>query len=128
VICNETDDVVLDSTCEDCASPDGVAKAFVVEVKCPMTKKAVSTYIKDGKVQNKFKTQYNAKCLHVVRKRLCFVLLTHPRFEVTRNVNLVCRTVLANLYIFTKLIKSALNKKLCFIINIIVHHGMVTTA
>jgi hypothetical protein len=104
------------------ASPDGVAEAFVVEVKCPTTKKAVSTYIKDGKIQNKFKTQIQCQMLACGKKKALFCV-ADPCFEVTRNVNLVWETFdgcyINNLvkhaeqfwetYIFPKLIKSALN-------------------
>lgn len=35
------------------ASPDAISDEFVVEIKCPFTMKAVSTYVKDGLITNK---------------------------------------------------------------------------
>ncbi|XP_023312915.1 uncharacterized protein LOC111693009, partial [Anoplophora glabripennis] len=39
------------------ASPDAIADDFVVEIKCPSSVKALSNYIKDGLIVNKYKAQ-----------------------------------------------------------------------
>lgn len=73
------------------ASPDGVCDDFVVEIKCPATEKAMHTYIKDGKPQNKFKTQIQCQMLACGKGKGLFCV-ADPQFETTKKNHMVWET------------------------------------
>lgn len=103
------------------ASPDGVADDFVVEIKCPATQKAVRTYLKDGKIQNKFKAQVQCQMLACGKKKALFCV-ADPHFEVSKNIEIVWETYDAcyinniitlaerfwETYVFPKILKSTM--------------------
>ncbi len=39
------------------ASPDGICDDYVMEIKCPTSEKAVTKYIKNGHVTDKYNSQ-----------------------------------------------------------------------
>ncbi|XP_030746033.1 uncharacterized protein LOC115874875 [Sitophilus oryzae] len=61
------------------ASPDGISKDYVVEIKCPSSVKNKNTYIKDNNITAKFKGQ-----LHL--QMLCDA---SPDFEESNNVEIL---------------------------------------
>lgn len=70
------------------ASPDAVATEFVVEIKCPMTEKAVTRYIDDGKINNKFKAQIHLQMLAANKKKGVFCV-AKPDFEQSKEVTVL---------------------------------------
>ncbi|XP_030762458.1 uncharacterized protein LOC115887233 [Sitophilus oryzae] len=56
------------------ASPDGISKDYVVEIKCPSSVKNKNTYIKDNNITAKFKGQLHLQMLCANKKKGCFVL------------------------------------------------------
>lgn len=70
------------------ASPDGVGKDFVVEVKCPASEKAVKTYIKNDMVMEKFKSQIMCQMMACKKNKGLFCVADHL-FETTKNIHVV---------------------------------------
>ncbi|XP_046601957.1 uncharacterized protein LOC124295573 [Neodiprion lecontei] len=72
------------------ASPDGVGNDFVVEIKCPMTCKAKSRYIKENnQVANKFMAQIQLQMFMKKVKKGFFCVATHD-FETSQSIKLIC--------------------------------------
>lgn len=67
------------------ASPDAISDEFVVEIKCPFTMKAVSTYVKDGLITNKFKAQIHLQMILFGKTKGVFCV-TDPSFEINQEI------------------------------------------
>ncbi|KAJ8677816.1 hypothetical protein QAD02_013603 [Eretmocerus hayati] len=62
------------------ASADGLGDDFVVEIKCPSSKKTTSYYIKGGEICEKFKAQIDLQMFAAKKKRGLFCA-ADPNFE-----------------------------------------------
>lgn len=70
------------------ASPDGITEQYVIEVKCPLTDKAMCRYIKDNQVPLKYKTQVQLQ-MHFFNKNKALFCVAASDFETTANVNII---------------------------------------
>ncbi|XP_046397613.1 uncharacterized protein LOC124164364 [Ischnura elegans] len=70
------------------ASPDGIAKEYVVEIKCPFSSKAQKKYIlKNGKIASKYLSQIQMQMHASGRKRGLFCVADW-QFEESRHIDL----------------------------------------
>jgi hypothetical protein len=69
------------------ASPDGVSDDFVIEVKCPMSVKTFTSYVKNNEVQNRYKAQINCQMLACGMTRGLFCV-ADPGFETNKEVHI----------------------------------------
>ncbi|XP_030747065.1 uncharacterized protein LOC115875674 [Sitophilus oryzae] len=70
------------------ASPDGISKDYVVEIKCPSSVKNKNTYIKDNNITAKFKGQLHLQMLCANKKKGLFCVAS-PDFEESNNVEIL---------------------------------------
>ncbi|XP_018577801.1 uncharacterized protein LOC108916086 [Anoplophora glabripennis] len=68
------------------ASPDAIADDFVVEIKCPNSVKALSNYIKDGLIANKYKAQVHLQ-MFTAQKQKGLFCIAQPDFETSKKIN-----------------------------------------
>lgn len=66
------------------ASPDGVGKDFVLEIKCPSSERNVKYYIENGKITERYKAQMMLQMFAAKRKRGIFCV-ADPNFENNKN-------------------------------------------
>ncbi|XP_046753088.1 uncharacterized protein LOC124416208 [Diprion similis] len=72
------------------ASPDGVGDDFVVEIKCPMTRKAESRYIAaNHQIAKKFLAQIQLQMFMKQVKKGFFCIANHD-FETSHKIRLIC--------------------------------------
>lgn len=62
------------------ASPDGIGRDFVVEVKCPISEKTQKKYINNGQLSDKFMGQIQLEML-AAQKETCWFCVADPNFE-----------------------------------------------
>ena len=62
------------------ASPDGIREDFVVEVKSPSSEKTTETYLPNGKISNKYKSQINLQ-MFLARKKKGLFCVADSKFE-----------------------------------------------
>ncbi|KAG7304952.1 hypothetical protein JYU34_010368 [Plutella xylostella] len=69
------------------ASPDGVTKDCVIEIKCPISAKTFQAYVKNNEICNKYKAQINLqmKATGLLKGIFC---IADPLFETTKKVHL----------------------------------------
>ncbi|CAH0715416.1 unnamed protein product, partial [Brenthis ino] len=67
-------------------SPDGICKDFVIEIKCPLYEKSLKNYIKNNKVQDKYKAQMMLQ-MHAAKKLKGWFCVADPSFEQTRLIH-----------------------------------------
>lgn len=70
------------------ASPDGLLKECVVEVKCPSSDKTMKTYVIDGTITDKFKAQVHLQMLCANKKKALFCVAS-PDFKATKNLHIL---------------------------------------
>ena len=71
------------------ASPDGINEDLVVEIKCPMSEKSVSNYVKkDGRVTEKAKAQIQLQ-MHMANKSSGLFCVASPSFEQDKKVQII---------------------------------------
>lgn len=69
------------------ASPDGISEEFVVEIKCPFSKKNFKNYIRDGEVTKKYMAQIQLQMLFA-EKTMGLFCIAHEDFETSNNVDI----------------------------------------
>lgn len=62
------------------ASPDGLTKDYVVEIKCPISQRTKENYIKNGKITKKFEGQIQLQML-AAKKLMGLFCVADPDFE-----------------------------------------------
>ncbi|XP_026677302.1 uncharacterized protein LOC113466265 [Diaphorina citri] len=67
------------------ASPDGITKNYIFEVKCPSSEKTFSTYIKNNEITYKFYFQMLLQ-MYLAGKTKGYFCVAAPDFETTKNV------------------------------------------
>lgn len=71
------------------ASPDGMTRDMVVEVKCPSSVTSMETYIKpNGDIGEKFRAQMQLQ-MHMTGKKTALFCVAHPEFEKNKDVRIV---------------------------------------
>ena len=70
------------------ASPDALSSEYVVEVKCPSSKKTLKSYILERQITNKYKAQIHLQML-CANKRKGLFCVAEPDFEQTKNVTII---------------------------------------
>lgn len=86
------------------ASPDGIGKNFVVEIKCPTHWGAFQMFYKHGKMSNRTKSQLRLQML-LAKKNIGYFCIAHPDFERTKDFTLV--TISQDMEAMDDLIESA---------------------
>lgn len=51
------------------ASPDGISKNFVIEIKCPISQKTMNNYVRDGEITKKYMAQIQLQMLFAEKKK-----------------------------------------------------------
>ncbi|KAI4468013.1 hypothetical protein MML48_2g00001847 [Holotrichia oblita] len=69
------------------ASPDGISKDHVIEIKCPSSVKNINSYIKDNNITAKFKGQLHLQMICAHKKKVYFVL--HLQ---TSKIQIMCKS------------------------------------
>lgn len=69
------------------ASPDGVTKDFVIEIKCPISAKTFKNYIRNNELTEKVKAQINSQMKATGLKKGLFCV-ADPSFELTKELHL----------------------------------------
>lgn len=64
------------------ASPDGMTKDAVIEIKCPASKKNVENYYSNGQIKNKYKAQLQLQILFAGKKKKDFFVWHHRILNV----------------------------------------------
>ncbi|XP_063384368.1 uncharacterized protein LOC134670471, partial [Cydia fagiglandana] len=67
------------------ASPDGVTSDFVIEVKCPTTRKTMLNYVKNNTVCKKFQAQVQLQVCAIKKTRGLFCV-ADPQFETNHKI------------------------------------------
>lgn len=70
------------------ASPDGLTEDYVIEVKCPLSEKAMSRYIKENKVSLKYKAQVQLQ-MHFYSRTKALFCVAASDFESTKNIIMI---------------------------------------
>ncbi|CAH1992205.1 unnamed protein product [Acanthoscelides obtectus] len=91
------------------ASPDGLLKDAIVEIKCPTKAKAKNNYLKNGIISEKCKAQVQLQ-MHATGMKKCYFCVADSNFEETKNVDIILvkyeddyvNNLIKNLYIFWK--------------------------
>lgn len=97
------------------ATPDGITKDYVIEIKCPTSSKTTESYIKDGIISNKCKAQIQLQ-MYFAEKRKCLFCIASPQFEQDKSLAIhevdydenYCLTILSGCTAFWK--KAVLEK------------------
>lgn len=69
------------------ASPDGIGKDFVVEVKCPARESSVGNYVNNGKISDKFLLQIQMQ-MHFSKMEKGVFCVADPSFEATKCISI----------------------------------------
>lgn len=69
------------------ASPDGVGKDFIVEIKCPISEETFENYIHEGRITSKFEAQMQLQMLATGHKKGLFCVADW-KFESNRKTNI----------------------------------------
>ena len=70
------------------ASPDGIGKDFVVEIKSPSSEENVKTYLSNGNITEKSKGQIHLQMFATDKKKGLFCV-AHPNFHVNKEITYV---------------------------------------
>ncbi len=71
------------------ASPDGINESCLLEIKCPFSDKARSSYLdSSGSVKEKFLAQMQLQ-MHFSKKSSCYFCVANPKFEENGNFELI---------------------------------------
>ncbi|XP_045493660.1 uncharacterized protein LOC123697005 [Colias croceus] len=70
------------------ATPDGISKDAVVEVKCPTSEETKLNYLKEGQVMQKYFAQVQIQ-MYVTNKKKGYFCVAHPDFEQSKKVDIV---------------------------------------
>lgn len=69
------------------ASPDGISKDAVLEIKCPASQKVMSTYVKNNEVTKRYQAQIQLQ-MYVTGRENCYFCIADPAFEENKTVNI----------------------------------------
>lgn len=70
------------------ASPDGICKDAVIEVKCPTNEITKINYICNGKISEKYRSQIQLQ-MFVTKMRKGYFCVAHPDFEESKKVDVI---------------------------------------
>lgn len=70
------------------ATPDGITKTHVIEVKCPQKDSKFSNYYSNGQIKNKYKAQIQLQMFFANRNK-AFFCIAHADFETSKLVKIV---------------------------------------
>jgi len=73
------------------ASPDGLVKDAVIEIKCPTKAKAKDRYLKNGVITEKCKAQVQLQ-MYATGLKKCYFCVADTNFEETKNVEIILVT------------------------------------
>lgn len=73
------------------ASPDGVIKDAVIEIKCPTKAKTKNSYLKNGVITDKCKAQVQLQ-MYATGVKQCYFYVADSNFEVTKDVEIILVT------------------------------------
>lgn len=69
------------------ASPDGICDDYVIEIKCPSSIKAISSYIKNDKITDKYYAQIQMQMFFCNKKQGLFCI-ADVDFETSKNISI----------------------------------------
>ncbi|XP_063547176.1 uncharacterized protein LOC134754765 [Cydia strobilella] len=70
------------------ASPDGVMKDAIIEIKCPTKAKLKEKYLKNGLITEKCKAQVHMQ-MYATGIKKCYFCVADSNFETTKNVEII---------------------------------------
>lgn len=70
------------------ASPDGICKDAVIEVKCPTSESTKTNYIRNGNISEKYRAQIQLQ-MFVTNMRKGYFCVAHPDFENSKKVYVI---------------------------------------
>lgn len=70
------------------ASPDGICKDAVIEVKCPTSESTKTNYINNGSISEKYRAQIQLQ-MFVTKMRKGYFCVAHPDFEDSKKVDVI---------------------------------------
>lgn len=70
------------------ASPDGICNDYVIEIKCPSTEKAITNYIKNGQITEKYNAQIQMQMFFSKKKQGLFCL-ADVYFESSKSISIL---------------------------------------
>lgn len=73
------------------ASPDGIMKDAIIEIKCPMKAKAKDNYIKNGIITDKCKAQVQLQ-MYATGFKKCYFCVADSKFEETNKIDIILVT------------------------------------
>lgn len=79
-VCNESPMIA--------ASPDGLTKDAVIEIKCPTQAKTKENYIKNGVITEKFNAQVQLQ-MHATSMKKCYFCVADSKFEENQKVDIL---------------------------------------
>lgn len=62
------------------ASPDGIGRDYVLEIKCPSSERTIQNYVKDGKINSRYEYQIKLQMAMTDRK-VGYFIIADPEFE-----------------------------------------------
>ena len=116
------------------ASPDGITKTALIEIKCSSKEKTVSRFYSDGKITNKYKAQLHVQMLFA-KKSVNYFIIANPHFESNKQITVIKEIFDKNFTIavmkkakkfwekaiFPKLVKESVNTYILCIKNVYVY-------
>lgn len=70
------------------ASPDGICKDAVIEVKCPTSERTKTNYIHNGRISEKYRAQIQLQ-MFVTKMRKGYFCVANPDFEDSKKVQVI---------------------------------------
>lgn len=69
------------------ASPDGIMKNAIIEIKCPTSDTTKNNYIKNGEITPKYLAQIQLQ-MYTSKIDKCYFCVAHPDFETSHHVDI----------------------------------------
>lgn len=73
------------------ASPDGLMKDAIIEIKCPTKAKAKGSYLKNGVITDKCKAQVQLQ-MYATGVKKCYFCVADSNFEQSKKVDIILVT------------------------------------
>lgn len=71
------------------ASPDGISTEYVLEIKCPYSKKSTLKYIDGhGRITERYKAQVQLQ-MHFSKRKTCYFAVASHDFELSKKISLI---------------------------------------
>ncbi|KAI5646809.1 yqaJ-like viral recombinase domain-containing protein [Phthorimaea operculella] len=70
------------------ATPDGICKDAVIEVKCPTNDRTKTNYLSNGNITKKYKAQIQLQ-MFVTKMKKGYFCVAHPDFENSKRVDII---------------------------------------